>query len=117
MTTKEADFNAIMDTEWKFANETTTRWPLSDWHQTENASAVAFRARSVIGGFWAKVLVEKNAGNLPDAIEGIQKTTTRGNKQNEVGRYNLSGQPMKKGEKGVHIVKYSDGTAQKVLVK
>ena len=117
MTTKEADFNAIMDTEWRFANETTSRWPLSDWHQTENASAVAFRGRSVIGGLWAKVLVEKNAGNLPDGIEGIQEGVSRSNAKTELGRYNLSGQQTKKGEKGIQIVRYSDGTSRKVLIK
>ena len=117
MTTKEADFNAIMDTEWRFANETTSRWPLSDWHQTENALAVAFRGRSVIGGLWAKVLVEKNAGNLPDGIEGIQEGVSRSNAKTELGRYNLSGQQTKKGEKGIQIVRYSDGTSRKVLIK
>ena len=117
MTTKEADFNAIMDTEWRFANETTSRWPLSDWHQTENASAVAFRGRSVIGGLWAKVLVEKNAGNLPDGIEGIQEGVSHSNAKTELGRYNLSGQQTKKGEKGIQIVRYSDGTSRKVLIK
>jgi hypothetical protein len=63
------------------------------------------------------VLVEKNAGNLPDGIEGIQEGVSRSNAKTELGRYNLSGQQTKKGEKGIQIVRYSDGTSRKVLIK
>jgi len=33
---------------------------MSDWFETEKPVWVSFRARSVIGGFWFKVLMDKN---------------------------------------------------------
>ncbi len=59
MTDNPEDFQKFMDIEYKYANETTTRWPLSDWHRTESSGAVGFRARSVLGGYWMPVLVKK----------------------------------------------------------
>lgn len=59
MATNQKDFEKIMDLEYDYANETVTRWPLSDWHHTENSSARGFRARSVIGGYWMPVLAKK----------------------------------------------------------
>ena len=56
---------------WKWANETTTRWPLSDWYYTDSPTAVGFRARSVIGGFWMKILMDRCTADDPT---GIQQT-------------------------------------------
>lgn len=45
---------------YKYTNETPTRWLLSDWFWTNNeGAAVAFRARSVVGGHGMKVFVDK----------------------------------------------------------
>lgn len=44
---------------YKYINETTTRVPISDWHHTEGGEWVSFRARSVIGGYWMPVLMDK----------------------------------------------------------
>lgn len=44
---------------YKYINETTSRVPLSDWHYTDTGSWVGFKARSVIGGYWMQVLMEK----------------------------------------------------------
>ncbi len=115
MTDNSADFNLIMDAEWKFANETVARWPLSDWHWTDSNKAVAFRARSVIGGLWAKVLMEKSKGNLPEVETGITGTTTTEAK--ETVRYNMNGQRLTAPEKGINIVKYSNGVVRKEIVK
>ncbi len=53
-------FARISDLVWKYVNETPTRVPLSDWYNTDgNGSWVGFRARSVIGGHWMKVYVDK----------------------------------------------------------
>ena len=106
-----------MDKEWKFANECTTRWPLTDWHWMDSPTARGFRARSVIGGLWAKVLVEKNAGNLPPVETGIRTSGNTVSNAVEVSRYNLSGQLLSKPEKGINIVKYSNGTTRKETVR
>ena len=47
---------------YHYADKTPTRWPLSDWFWTDDqGAAVAFRARSVVGGHWMKVLMDKLA--------------------------------------------------------
>ncbi|SEM40840.1 protein of unknown function [bacterium A37T11] len=52
----DADFQTFVDPVWKFANETTDRIPLSDWHETTDGKSVGFRARSVVGGYFVKML-------------------------------------------------------------
>lgn len=44
---------------WKFANNTAERIPLNDWHETTDAKPVGFRARSVVGGYFIKILEGK----------------------------------------------------------
>ncbi|MCO6026130.1 DUF4965 domain-containing protein [Prevotella cerevisiae] len=46
---------------YTYINETTSRVPISDWHETITGKMVAFKARSVIGGYWMKVLEDKLA--------------------------------------------------------
>src|SRR5690606_24272226 len=52
----DADFQTFVDPVWKYANETADRIPLSDWHETTDAKSVGFRARSVVGGYFVKML-------------------------------------------------------------
>lgn len=44
---------------YKYINETPSRVPISDWHDTKTGKYQAFIARSVIGGYWMKVLMDK----------------------------------------------------------
>jgi hypothetical protein len=62
MADSRKDFNSLLEPVYKFATETTSRVPLSDWHETTTGKMVGFQARSVIGGYWMKALKDKTAG-------------------------------------------------------
>lgn len=44
---------------YRYINETTSRVPISDWHETKTGQMVGFKARSVIGGYWMRLLMEQ----------------------------------------------------------
>ncbi|MBL4560929.1 MAG: DUF4965 domain-containing protein [Labilibaculum sp.] len=50
------DFKKIVAPIYKYANETPSRIPLSDWHETTDAVSINFKARSVVGGYFMKML-------------------------------------------------------------
>ena len=53
------DFKALVDPIHKFAMETSSRVPISDWHETTDGKMVGFQARSVVGGYFMKMLADK----------------------------------------------------------
>jgi hypothetical protein len=54
------DFRTIFDPVYDFANKCPNRNPLTDWYIVDNAQQVGFQARSVVGGFFIKMLDDKD---------------------------------------------------------
>ena len=52
------DFEAFIAPLWKFYNETVDRVPMSDWFYTDKPEYCMFIARSVVGGYFIKMLPE-----------------------------------------------------------
>ena len=53
------DFQALVNPVYNYATKTSSRVPISDWHETQTGKMVGFQARSVIGGYWMKALRDK----------------------------------------------------------
>jgi hypothetical protein len=56
LSSSKAEFEKFVTPVYKFATETPDRVPLSDWHETTNGKKVGFQARSVVGGYFMKML-------------------------------------------------------------
>ena len=103
-------FQRISDPVWKYVNETPSRVPLSDWYYTDgNGSMCAFRARSVVGGHWMKVYVDKmlsgDIGTANAPIQAQEESNQMVNGEWPDGKwYNLSGQKVTAPtQKGIYI--------------
>lgn len=56
LTTNAADFDAMINPLYDFANETPDRSPLTDWFETVTGKRVGFTARPVVGGNFIPLL-------------------------------------------------------------
>ena len=98
-------FLRISDLVWKYVNETPSRVPLSDWYYTDGTGSMcAFRARSVIGGHWMKVFVDKMLnGDIGTAIEDIEHSTLN-IEHSDDAIYDISGRKVNgQLQKGIYI--------------
>ncbi|MCR4809428.1 MAG: DUF4965 domain-containing protein [Prevotella sp.] len=59
MATDTKTFLRFVEPVYLYMNETESRVPTSDWYDTKTGRMVGFKARSVIGGFWMKVFMDK----------------------------------------------------------
>ena len=55
----KATFEEFIEPVYLFMNETTDRIPMSDWVFTDNPIQRGFQARSVVGGYFIKMLENK----------------------------------------------------------
>jgi hypothetical protein len=55
----QSDFDALIDPTFKFANDSPSRVPLTDWYWTQDAKQRGFQARSVVGGLFMKMLTDE----------------------------------------------------------
>ena len=56
LATDAADFENLVEPVYRFECETETRVPMSDWIWTDSKKHVGFKARSVVGGYFIKML-------------------------------------------------------------
>ena len=59
MASDKATFESFIESVWRFENETMDRVPMSDWVFTDKPNYRGFKARSVVGGYFIKLLETK----------------------------------------------------------
>lgn len=55
----QSQFDRVVDALWRFYNVSTSLVPLTDWYFTSSPTSAGFRARPVVGAFWARPLLQK----------------------------------------------------------
>jgi len=86
----EADFRAIIAPLRKFLHESPDRAPFSDYYETINGKIVSFRARSVVGGVFIKMLTDealrrKWSSRAAGERTGLQQAAAKGKTSKQRG--------------------------------
>lgn len=96
---QEAQRTKLINTLWKYINETKSRVPVSDNHYASGGSQAMFQARSVVGGYWMRVFVEQF---LAGTLTGIETPSLSPNNSNE-DYYDMQGRKWATLPKGISI--------------
>lgn len=63
MSTTQAGFESMIAPLWDFMNETSARVPVTDWYDTISGKQMNFQNRSVVGGFFIRLLMSESSSN------------------------------------------------------
>ena len=66
----EDDFACILDAIYRYPHESADRVPLGDWYHTHDGRQLYFRARSVVGGNFMKLLIDRMKGKVSAVVKG-----------------------------------------------
>ena len=95
--------NTLINTLWKYINETKSRVPVSDNHNVKSGSQAMFQARSVVGGYWMRVFVNQFS---QDVYTGIESPSSQFSPEWESETFDLSGRKVNSNseiKKGIYI--------------
>ena len=97
---QETQRTKLINTLWKYINETSSRVPVSDNHDVKSGNQAMFQARSVVGGYWMRAFVDNFDINNPTGISSPQIV----NSKSTNGKYfDLQGRQWSTPQKGIYI--------------
>lgn len=97
---------SLINTLWKYINETPSRVPISDNHNSGSGTQAMFQARSVIGGYWMRVFVDQYLAGKFTGISQVeaQKDATALDVLAEAPWFDISGRRVKNADRpGIYI--------------
>ena len=99
---------ALINSLWKYINETKSRVPVSDNHYASGGNQAMFQARSVVGGYWMRVFVEQFIDVNRTGIDPLApfRGDEIANSKSQNGKwFDLSGRQMVNGKwpQGIYI--------------